>query len=180
MTTDEAGPLAAGPGFGPGRGPAAAMTAEELYPDAAAAMTAEELYPDADWLNASALTGCAGLRLTGEADMHTAEILQKALAELPSDAAEIHLELAGLEFIDVAAARHLAALAEQPGRPTLILHEPPSSLILLIRLLWPGSRLRICCERAVPRTRVSGARRLAAGTLLPGGGHLTSRRLTRP
>jgi ABC-type transporter Mla MlaB component len=141
MTTDEAGPLAAGPGFGPGRAPGAAMTAEELY-------------PDADWLNALALSGCTGLRLTGEADMHTAEILQKALAELPSDAAEIHLELAGLEFIDVAAARHLAALAEQPGRPTLILHQPPSSLILLIRLLWPGSRLRICCERAVPRPRL--------------------------
>jgi ABC-type transporter Mla MlaB component len=100
-------------------------------------MTAEGLYPDADWLRISPLMGQTGLRLTGEADMHTAEILSKAIAELPADAPEIHLQLASLEFIDVAAARHLASLAERPARPTVILHYPPRSLILLIRLLWP-------------------------------------------
>jgi ABC-type transporter Mla MlaB component len=120
---------------------------------ATAPMTAEGLYPDADWLHISPLTGRTGLRLSGEADMHTAEILAKALAEVPPDAAEVHLQLAGLEFIDVAAARHLAALAERPARPTVIVHYPPPSLIFLLRLLWPDSldRFRISGERAAGR-----------------------------
>ena len=118
-----------------------------------APMTAEGLYLDADWLRVSPLMGCTGLRLTGEADMHTAEILSRALRELPPDVREIHLQLASLEFIDVAAARHLAALAERPARPTVILHYSPPSLIFLLGLLWPGSldRCRICGKRADPK-----------------------------
>jgi anti-anti-sigma regulatory factor len=122
-------------------------------------MSADGLYPDADWLHICALTRRVGLRLTGEADMHTAEILHKALAELPPDAAEIHLELAGLEFIDVAAARHLAALAARPARPTVILHHTPPSLTFLTRLLWPDSRLRVCCQRGPENASVPGAPR---------------------
>jgi hypothetical protein len=120
----------------------------------AAPMTAEGLYPDADWLHISPLTGCAGLRLAGEADMHTAELVRKAIAELPPDASEIHLQLADLEFIDVSAARQLAVLSERPARPTVILHRPPRSLILLIRLLWPNSRFQICRECAVSKHHV--------------------------
>jgi ABC-type transporter Mla MlaB component len=127
MTARGSRPLPAGPRFGKAwRAPPVPMTAAGLY-------------PDADWLRISPLTGRTGLRLTGEADMHTAGVLTKALAELPPDAREIHLQLAGLEFIDVAAARHLAALAERPANPTLILHYPPHSLIFLLRLLWPDS-----------------------------------------
>jgi ABC-type transporter Mla MlaB component len=111
-------------------------------------MTAEGLYPDADWLHISPLNGRIGLRLSGEADLHTAETLAKALAELPPDAPEIHLQLARLDFIDVTAARHLAALAERPARPTVILHYPPRSLMFLLGLLWPDSRFRISGERA--------------------------------
>jgi anti-sigma B factor antagonist len=130
-----------------------------------APMTAEGLYPDADWLRISPLSGCTGLRLNGEADMHTAEALRKALAELPPDASEIHLQLAGLEFIDVAAARHLAALAIRLSRPTVILHYPPPPLILLLRLLWPDSldRFRVCGERADPETRSDLAAHQASG-----------------
>ncbi|HTW05372.1 MAG TPA: STAS domain-containing protein [Streptosporangiaceae bacterium] len=113
----------------------------------------------------SPLTGCTGLRLNGEADMHTAEALRKALAELPPDASEIHLQLAGLEFIDVAAARHLAALAIRLSRPTVILHCPPPPLILLLRLLWPDSLDRFCVrgERADPETRSDLAAHQASG-----------------
>jgi hypothetical protein len=115
-------------------------------------MTANQVYPDADWLRISPLAGCTGLCLTGEADEHTAEFLGKALAELPADAPEIHLKLASLEFIDVAATRLLAALAERPTRPTVILHDPPPSLVFLMRLLWPDTLDRFCIrgERAVP------------------------------
>jgi len=115
-------------------------------------MTAEGLYPDADWLRIWRMTGCTGLHLSGEADMHTAGILGQSLAGLAPDAPEIHLQLAGLEFIDVVAARHLVALAERPARPAVILHYPPRSLIVLLDLLWPDSAdsIRICGERGSP------------------------------
>jgi STAS domain len=108
-----------------------------------AQMTVDGLYPDADWLRISPLTGSTGLCLSGEADMHTAEMLRKTLAELvPPDAAEIHLQLASLEFIDVAAARQLVALAERPAPSRVILHQPPAVLMWLISLLWPDSLIR--------------------------------------
>jgi hypothetical protein len=135
-------------------------------------MTAEGLYPDADWLRVSPLTGCTGLRLTGEADMHTAEILGRALAELPPDAREIHLQLASLEFIDVAAARHLAALTERPVQPVVILHYPPQSLVFLLGLLWPDSRFRICGERAAPNPSRPSAYRAPARNLADRARHL--------
>jgi hypothetical protein len=132
-----------------------AMGQARLRPKAQ--MTVEGLYLDADWLRISPLTGSTGLRLTGEADVHTAEALRRALAELvPADAAEIHLQLASLEFIDVVAVRHLAALTQRPARPRVIVHYPPPSMLLLLQLLWPGSfdRLRICGQRTPPKPRV--------------------------
>jgi hypothetical protein len=88
-------------------------------------------------LTVSPLTGRAGLRLDGEADLTSQDELQKALAALPPDAAEIHFELARLTFIDVAATRVLMARTLQPPHPRLILHHPPLSLQRLIHLLWP-------------------------------------------
>jgi hypothetical protein len=88
-------------------------------------------------LTVSPLTGRAGLRLDGEADLTSQDELQKALAALPPDAAEIHFELARLTFIDVAATRVLMARTLQPPHPRLILHHPPLSLQRLIYLLWP-------------------------------------------
>ena len=112
---------------------------------------AADLYPDADWLHVSLLTGCTGLRLAGEADIHTAEILRSAIAGLPAAAPEIHLQLTSLDFIDVAAGRQLAALAERPARPKVILHYPPPALVRLLGLLWPDTldRVSVCGERAV-------------------------------
>ena len=65
-------------------------------------------------LTTSPLTGCAGLRLDGDADVISHHELQTALAALPPGAAEIHFELAGLKFIDVASARALIACTLQP------------------------------------------------------------------
>jgi hypothetical protein len=82
----------------------------------------------------------AGLRLRGEADVLGADALREAIAALPADAGEVHLELAGLRFIDVCSTRELIALARRPARPRLILHQPPHTLTLLISLLWPDCR----------------------------------------
>jgi len=108
-------------------------------------MATSDLYLASDWLRVSPLAGQAGqvgLRLDGEADMHTVELLRRAIAELPPEADEIHICLAGLTFLDVAAARQLVALAERPAQPRVILHSPPPVLMWLIGLLWPGSRDR--------------------------------------
>jgi hypothetical protein len=84
------------------------------------------------------LLGSQGrLCLRGEADMLGADTLREAIAALPADLHEVHLELAALSFIDVCCTRELLALARRPARPRLILHQPPRSLTLLIRLLWP-------------------------------------------
>jgi STAS domain len=97
-------------------------------------------------LTMSPLTGRAGLRLDGEADLTSQDELQKALAALPPCASEIHFELAGLKFIDVAAARALMARALHPPHARLILHHPPPSLQRLIDLLWNDSnaQFRFC------------------------------------
>jgi hypothetical protein len=46
-----------------------------------------------------------GLRLPGEADLRNVDLLKQAIAALPIDANEIHLQLASLEYIDIAAGR---------------------------------------------------------------------------
>ena len=112
-------------------------------------MTAWDPYTDADWLRVFPLAGRVGFRLTGEADVHTVEILRRATAELPPEAREIHLQLASLEFMDVAALRQLVALAERPAHPRIVLHSPPPILLWLISLLWPDSldRFSVRAER---------------------------------
>jgi STAS domain len=90
-------------------------------------------------LTINPLTGRAGLRLDGEADLSSHHELQKALAALPPGAAEIHFELARLNFIDVAATRMLIACTLQPAHPRLILHHPPTALQRLIHLLRPDT-----------------------------------------
>ncbi len=104
-----------------------------------AAMTVTSAWSLADsaGLTVTLLENQAGLRLRGEADMRNADALREAIASLPADMAEIHLELAELSFIDVCVTRELITLARRRARPHLILHHPPRVLTRLIRLLWP-------------------------------------------
>jgi hypothetical protein len=78
-------------------------------------------------LAVSPLAGRTGLRLSGQADLCTTEILKQAIAALPPEADEIHLQLARLEYIDVAATRALVMLTTSPARPRLVLHYPRRS-----------------------------------------------------
>ncbi len=58
--------------------------------------------PGAGMLTIRPLLGRAGLTLAGEADIASGDELRTALAALPADGSgEIHLELAGLRFIDL-------------------------------------------------------------------------------
>lgn len=92
------------------------------------------------WLIVTPLTGRVGLRLVGEVDLLNADVLARAIAALPPGAAEIHLQLAGLEFIDVPGTRELVNLAAPPDARRLILHYPPAALLKIIRLAWPEAR----------------------------------------
>lgn len=114
----------------------------------------------ADWLTITPLDGRTGLRLAGEADLWSVPALRRAVEALPADARHIHLQLAGLEFIDVAAARFLITLTERPGQPDVILHSPPPLLIRLIRLLRPDGLAPFSVQGAesrhsAPRWRAS-------------------------
>jgi hypothetical protein len=106
-------------------------------------MTVMRLWHSADrtGLTVTLLKNRAGLCLRGEADMQNVDDLREAIAALPADVAEVHLELAELRFIDVCSTRELIILAHRPARPLLILHQPPRGLTRLIRLLWPD-----CCR----------------------------------
>ncbi len=94
-------------------------------------------------LTISVLTGRVGLRLDGDVDMSCRDQLRTALLALPPGASPVHLELAGLNFIDVAGARELVALVQAEPHPRLILHDPPGSLRRIIALLWPGGDIEI-------------------------------------
>ena len=92
---------------------------------------------DSTGLTVALLENQVGLCVRGEADMTNVDALREAIAALPADAGEVRLELAELRFIDVCCTRELIALTRRRARPRLILHQPPYSLTLLIRLLWP-------------------------------------------
>jgi hypothetical protein len=93
-------------------------------------------------LTISPLPGCTGLILTGEADLTAQDRLRAALAPLPADGTgEIHLDLAGLRFIDVACTRELIALTGRHPAARLIAHHPPASLLRITALLYPDATI---------------------------------------
>jgi anti-anti-sigma regulatory factor len=94
-------------------------------------------------LTVTLLSGRTGLRLVGEADIASADVLRRAIAALPPDPDEIHLQLSALDFADVCAARELVALTRLPSCPLVILHDPPAALTRVIRLLWPDIRSQL-------------------------------------
>jgi hypothetical protein len=79
---------------------------------------------DGTGLTVTLLARQAGLCLRGAADLLSLDTLREAIAALPADAGEVHLELAELSFIDVCSARELIAVARRPARPHLIFHQP--------------------------------------------------------
>jgi len=90
------------------------------------------------------LTGRRGLLLDGEADINSRGALRDALRALLSDGpGEIHLELAGLTFIDVSCARELVTLAQFPHPARIILHNPPWSLQRITTLAWPNASTEV-------------------------------------
>lgn len=95
-------------------------------------------------LTTSALAGRVGLRLSGDVDTSNHDRLRSGLAALPTDGiTAVHLELAGLDFIDIAGTRDLMALTQLHPGLCLILHDPPASLRRILALLWPGTNVEL-------------------------------------
>jgi hypothetical protein len=111
-----------------------------------------EVFRSADgaWFTASLLEGRAGLRLAGDADVLSVRVLRAAIAALPAGLPEVHLQLSGLDAIDISAVRELIGIARRPSRPRVILHHPPPVLLRLIRLVWTGSPSQFQVAEKVP------------------------------
>lgn len=90
------------------------------------------------------LAGRRGLLLDGEADINSRSVLRGALRALLFDGpGEIHLDLAGLTFIDVSCTRELVTLTQFPHRARVILHNPPRSLQRIITLACPDTSIEV-------------------------------------
>ena len=90
------------------------------------------------------LRGRAGLMLAGEADITTRDALRAALAALKADGTgEVHLDLAGLRFIDVSCTRELIAITGRHPSARLIAHDPPAYLVRLTALIYPEANITI-------------------------------------
>jgi hypothetical protein len=105
---------------------------------------------DGAWFTVSLLEGRVGLRLAGDADVLSVRVLREAIAALPTDLGEVHLQLSGLDAIDLSAVRELIAIARQPSRPRVILHHPPPALLRIIRLVGAGSASQFRVAERVP------------------------------
>jgi hypothetical protein len=83
-----------------------------------------------------------GLIIAGEADLTVKDMLRAELAALPADeAGDIHLDLAGLRFIDVACTRELIAVTSRHPAARVIIHHPPAALLRITALLFPDASM---------------------------------------
>jgi anti-anti-sigma regulatory factor len=79
------------------------------------------------------------LRLAGEADFSDFGTLQHALAAPVAAAGDVHIDLAALDFADVAITRLLAQTAAGLApRRRLVLHRASPALRRLLQMCWPG------------------------------------------
>ena len=71
-------------------------------------------------------------------------------ALMPAGSGEIHLELAGLTFIDVSCTRELVTLAQFARPARVILHNPPWSLQRITTLAWPHASIEVASPATEP------------------------------
>ena len=97
--------------------------------------------PDA--LRVTAMPDGTGLRLVGEIDIETGQLLARALAEFVDGHESVDLDLREVTFVDVAGARVLVRAAQQlhNGR-RLVLRHPPGPLLLVLEF-FPRAGLQI-------------------------------------
>jgi anti-anti-sigma factor len=99
------------------------------------------------------------LAVAGEIDEYSYKSLIRTLASVARDPGEIHIDLADVEYCDVAGLRAFVVLAAAPCRdhagPRVVLHQVPPHLVNVLHILgWDTtSGLTIAEGPANPRTR---------------------------
>lgn len=85
-----------------------------------------------------------GLSVSGEIDLNGHDEWEHALRRATGLAAETHVHLAELRFIDVRGVTLLVNIADglSEGR-RIVLHDAPPSLRRVMRVLWPDARAAI-------------------------------------
>lgn len=82
----------------------------------------------------------SGYALAGEIDEATFPALARRLGEIVADLDEVHLNLAVLEYTDLAGLRAIVALADA-GRRHVVLHQVPSHLQAILHIVgWDTAR----------------------------------------
>jgi anti-anti-sigma factor len=79
-------------------------------------------------LEIAALAEASGIRLTGELDFSTAPRFTEAVREFPPGE-ELRLDLTGLVLVDSAGLHALLALARSRGNRSVVLLDPPASVM---------------------------------------------------
>ena len=99
------------------------------------------------------------LAVAGEIDEYSYKSLIRALASVAREPGEIHIDLADVEYCDVAGLRAFVVLAAAPCRdqagPRVVLHQVPPHLLNVLHILgWDTTTgLTLAEGPANPRTR---------------------------
>lgn len=109
-----------------------------------------------DWALRFTRTGRpAGLIIAGDIDEFSHDVLVSALAELTEVSGEIHLDLAAVEYCDLAGLRSMITLAASgpPGRgggTRVVLHAVPPQLRTAMRIVgWEDTPGLVIDERRI-------------------------------
>lgn len=99
-----------------------------------------ELVGESAQLTLVPLSERVGLAAIGEIDASNRAVLATALAQLVAGGGDVHLDLGGVQFVDVGTAELLVSTARSlSGGRQLLLHHPPFELSFMFTTLWPGS-----------------------------------------
>lgn len=86
------------------------------------------------------LTHRSGVKVRGEIDFTVRTDWETILESAVAGASDVYLDLSEVEFSDASAAAALVRTAHRIGPDRrVVLNRPPSTLLHLLDLLWPGA-----------------------------------------
>lgn|SRR5690606_32949977 len=87
-----------------------------------------------------------GLRLVGEVDACTIELMTSALDSVANSGGDVDLDLSELSFIDIAGVTELVRLAERLDGRRLTVYDPPATMCRILAVAWrdaPIDKLKV-------------------------------------
>ncbi|MFC8916938.1 lipid asymmetry maintenance protein MlaB [Streptomyces sp. NPDC047821] len=78
------------------------------------------------------------VRVSGQVYLDTLTEWERILAGLLRREGDVHMDLSGVTFVDVAGATSLAGTAQRlPEGRRIVVHHPPATLSRVLDLFWP-------------------------------------------